>query len=272
MKTIALFGGTSEGRILAETAADAGVTTDVFVAGSYGAHLLPVSERIRVHAGRLDASEMVRTLSLLSPELVLDATHPYAVEVSENVAAASRKLSLPCCRVRREGILPAELLREEAGVLLAEDAAEAAGLLCRESGRIFFTTGTKDIAVYAAGIPDFARRAVVRALPDERALGILKSTGLAGRQIILMQGPFSRELNEAMFRDSGAAVLVTKDSGTAGGLREKLEAAQHLCMKIVVIGPPQAAQEESGQAGSLLSLRQAQQLLVRLSLTKQQKG
>ena len=69
-----------------------------------------------------------------------------------------------------------------------------------------------------ASVRDFASRAYARVLPMEDSLRACREAGLPPAHILAMQGPFSRELNAAMLRSIGAAYLVTKASGSAGGL------------------------------------------------------
>ena len=63
-----------------------------------------------------------------------------------------------------------------------------------------------------------------------RALGL----GYLPAHIICMQ-PFATELNAAMFRQTGARYVVTKNSGRTGGFQEKLEAARQTGAKVIVI-------------------------------------
>ena len=86
--TAALFAGTTEGRLLAERLAGGPVKVHVFVATEYGGEGLPQAENILVHEGRMDQEEIREELSRLSCDLVLDATHPFARIVSENIKDA----------------------------------------------------------------------------------------------------------------------------------------------------------------------------------------
>ena len=65
-----------------------------------------------------------------------------------------------------------------------------------------------------------------------------------------MQGPFSEKANELQFEESGAEILLTKESGATGGYFEKIEAAQKLGMKIAVIENPEKKQAENAHADS----------------------
>ena len=225
------------------------------------------------------------------PVLVIDATHPYAAVVSENILAACAATGVRCIRVEREstgaeGKLTAP---EGAGIHWVDSVEEAAAWLAREisdakcmpgtsdmktqvpgqgeNGKertlaaraaignaarqmpdrfsseaaqrpnILITTGSKELAPYTR-IPDFAARCYVRALPTVEALEKCQELGFRREHLILMQGPFSEEMNVAQLRYADAGYLVTKASGETGGFPEKCEAALALGVEVVCIGRP----------------------------------
>ena len=259
-----LFGGTTEGRKIAEAidevnrawaahgdapSCEAGeplrlpICAEVYVATAYGASLLPAGPGITVHVGRLDAAEMTALFENASaPLLVIDATHPYAAVVSENILSACAATGVRCLRVEREntGAGEPELAPEGAALHWVESVEEAAAWLARQSTHrpnILITTGSKELAPYTR-IPDFAARCYVRALPTVEALEKCRQLGFRREHLILMQGPFSEEMNVAQLRYADAGYLVTKASGETGGFPEKCEAALALGVEVVCIGRP----------------------------------
>ena len=96
-------------------------------------------------------------------------------------------------------------------------------------------------------------RVFPRVLPMEESLRQCRLAGIPARQIVAMQGPFSRELNLALLRQLSIAILVTKDGGPAGGMPEKLLAAQEHGAEIVVVRRPPARGREY-EAEALLEL------------------
>lgn len=277
---IFLFGGTTEGRKIAEAIAEVNrewaardvassglpIAAEVYVATAYGASLLPAGPGIRVHVGRLDAEEMTALLEAARQAsaslLVIDATHPYAAVVSENILTACAAAGVRCIRVEREdsgagehGIESAQKAlpeREDTGAVgkasASESAAfhwvesieEAAAWLAGESAQrpnILITTGSKELAPYTQ-IPDFAARCYVRALPTVEALEKCQTLGFRRDHLILMQGPFSEEMNVAQLRYADAGYLVTKASGETGGFPEKCEAALALGVEVICVGRP----------------------------------
>lgn len=229
---VLVFGGTTEGRVLAERlAARAGVQVTACTATDYGACLLEERPNLRVVAHRLDEAAMERLMRARPFVCAVDATHPYAVEVSENAAAAARACGLPLLRVVREG-------EPEGPWTGASSAADAAATAAAHAGNVLLTTGSNDLPVYVRAMPDFRDRLYVRILPAlaslERAVGL----GVPGKHIIAMQGPFSYELNCALIRDLDIACMVTKASGRAGGFPEKVRAAQDCGVELVVVHRP----------------------------------
>ena len=96
-----LFGGTSEGRVLAQWLLEHRLPFLLSVATDYGAAVLP--PEIPVHTGRLDQSAMAALMREGGFTHVVDATHPYASAVTAAVAAASRTADLPLVRLVRDG-------------------------------------------------------------------------------------------------------------------------------------------------------------------------
>ena len=88
MKEILVFAGTTEGRKLAEHLLNAGKRVHICVATEYGEEVLWKHEHLIVHQGRLDVSGMEELLISHDWEMIVDATHPYAVEVSKNIKTA----------------------------------------------------------------------------------------------------------------------------------------------------------------------------------------
>ena len=109
--------------------------------------------------------------------------------------------------------------------------------LLDKEGVIFGSTGSKEAAEYAR-IPDFKNRVVLRILSVKQSIDQCTELGFGGKNLICAQGPFSKEMNKAMFRQSGAKYLVTKDSGSTGGFDEKYEAAKELGMEVVLVARP----------------------------------
>lgn len=223
-----IFSGTSEGHALCRFLSAHGGTATAFVATAYGEQVQESLAGITVHTGRLTAAQMAERMD--AGTLVVDATHPYAREVSENLRAACRASGAEYARLVRPA-LPHE------GVVTVRDTAEAVRWLNAHPGRVLLTTGSKELEAYTA-VTDYRTRLFPRVLPTASVLQKCEALGFAGAQIIAMQGPFSHEMNVALIERTGAEILVTKDTGGAGGFAEKLSAACETGAQVLVIARP----------------------------------
>ena len=211
---IVIFGGTTEGRTLSHTLAQLGAEVTVCVATAYGKEEQGGSAGMEVRCGRLDAEGMGQVLS--GTALCVDATHPYAVQASENIRQA-------CAR---EQIRYIRLLRDKCGLpegaRVFPTAQDAAQWLATTSGNILLATGAKELGAFA---PLGGARLYPRVLPSHESLDACEAAGVPRSNILALQGPFTRELNEALIRQLRIRFLVTKDGGRVGGFEEKALAA-----------------------------------------------
>jgi precorrin-6x reductase len=246
MCRILIFGGTTEGRLLAEYCHQQEIEAYVSVVSGYGADLLPESEYLHVLSGRMAGEAMEGFMKRASIRAVFDATHPYAAEATRNIKEACGRAGVSYLRVTREsaaaenpggdsGKGPAAAFASQ--VVYVHSIEEAVCYLKDREGDILVTTGSKELAAYTA-LPGYEERLYVRVLPSCAAISACEDIGIRGKRIIAMQGPFSEEMNRAMMRQLGVRYLVTKEAGTAGGFLEKLSAAEALSVTAVVIGRP----------------------------------
>lgn len=226
-----VFAGTIEGYALCEFLAENRVSVYACAATEYGGSLLQENEFLHVSAGRLKTEDMEELFRKENPEIVLDATHPYAAEVTKNIRTACESA----------GVLYQRILRPEgeknSEAIYVESTEEAAAFLSGTEGNIFLTTGSKELTKFT-GIPDYKERLFARVLSIPSVIRSCAELGIEGKHLIGMQGPFSAEINEAMLRQFQCSYLVTKDTGLAGGFPEKMEACQRCGVTPVIIGRP----------------------------------
>ncbi len=234
MSDVIIFGGTTEGRRLAEFCGEHKIQTVVCVVSEYGEMLVPESPSVRVIRKALDKDEMEALFAAEKPSLVLDATHPYARVVTENVTQVCQKMGIVWYRVLRKS----ELETKNADSIVTVDSVDqAVEWLKSHEGTVLVTTGSKELVKYTA-IPDYKERIFARILPDSQALLNSETLGFPRNHMIAMQGPFSMEMNIATMHMTGAKYLVTKESGHAGGFLDKIHAAEAVGATALVIGRP----------------------------------
>lgn len=241
MKKVLIYAGTTEGRELAQELARERIYCDISVATEYGRQIMDekISPYICILQGRMTAEQMRLKCENEQYLAVVDATHPFATEVSVNIRESLKGLDIPYFRLGREKI-PGEEGERRAGERQAgerqageqnymarkyfQNTAACVEALKKTEGTIFLTTGSKELSAFCRE-ETIRKRLVVRVLPGMESLQECVRNGLEGRQIIAMQGPFSKEMNLAMIRQYQASVLVTKESGKTGGEDTKLAAA-----------------------------------------------
>ena len=255
MRQVIVFAGTTEGRQISEWLAAAGVETLCSVATEYGELLVEKQPHLSVRQGRLLPEEMEQLLEAEGKPLVLDVTHPYAVAVSANIKTACAQAGCEYLRLIRPSLMRKNRKNEvskemtntvtdkNAGktaeeIVVVESVEAAVNFLKTTEGSIFVTTGSKELAKFTA-LPDYRNRVYARVLATPEVVIQCTEAGFTGPHLICMQGPFSKELNLAMLRSTGAAWMVTKEAGRAGGFEEKMTAAKEAGVKVVLIGRPQ---------------------------------
>lgn len=238
LKNILIFAGTTEGREVSELLAARHIRHTVCVATEYGETVFPPNPFRFVHCGRMNGEDIKSFLLKEAFDAVVDATHPYAREVTRNIRTAMEGTDIPYLRFIRE--TETESAQEKVSYFSSNE--ECAQALETAEGNILLTTGSKELAVYCSS-GNLKSRLYVRVLPSLESIASCMEQGLSGRQIIAMQGPFTEAMNEAIFRQYKIACMVTKESGKQGGFLEKLKAAKKAGIRTFVIG---REEEEQG--------------------------
>ena len=244
MRKTVIFSGTTEGRTLSELLSDRGYRHIVCVASEYGSQMMRRSDCAFVHAGRMDSGEMAAFLASHSfgeGDLLVDATHPYAVSVTENIKAAAGVLKCRYIRVSRErsGLSGDHILKYA-------DIEECARELEKHTGNILLATGSKELHAFCEAVSGPVKeRTYVRVLPSNESLNLCAMEGIAPARVIAMHGPFGYELNLALMRQYRIRHLVTKESGREGGFEEKVKAAEEAGALVHVLERPA---EETGSS------------------------
>ena len=199
MKKLVIFAGTTEGRRLSEILADAGIAHTVCVATEYGEIVMREQTEstkamqtagqpiVNLHCGRMDREQMQKFLHDEGYEIVVDATHPYARVVTENLRGAVDTLK----SLEKDAHFPIYLRLERKidGITEADDIvtnvhyfennADCAKALENTEGNILLTTGSKELAVYCAS-GRLNDRLYVRILPGRESLELCMEQGIKG--------------------------------------------------------------------------------------------
>ncbi|MCR5790312.1 MAG: precorrin-6A/cobalt-precorrin-6A reductase [Lachnospiraceae bacterium] len=262
---VIVFGGTTEGKEAALKLREAGCEVSVSVATELGAEALSQEMKaftqtasseyppFTVFVGRKDRAALTELIKGF--DACVDATHPYAEEITENLREVCKTAGIPCYRLLRASVsscedtdqAPADAKPGGRGFVVTVDSVEAAVTWLREkslsgqddlkggSGNILLTIGTKALKAFSVLEPE---RLYARVLPTADSVRAAEEAGLSHRHILALFGPFSEALNTALLKEYRIGYLVTKESGREGGFAEKLRAAENTGCTAIVIKRP----------------------------------
>ena len=230
-KKIFLIAGTEDGRKLAQFLSGKNFDVTASVVSDYGRKLLESCAGVKINDKPLDRDELEKILREEKFNFLVDASHPYAKNISANAVAAAQAAKIFYVRYER-----AEINFDYEKIFRVE-SYEAAALKASQLGKnIYLTTGSRNLKIFVDLLKDC--NLTTRILPTAEVLNQCEILGLTPKQIVAMQGPFSTELNVELFKHAGAEVLVTKNSGKIGGADTKLAAAKILNLPVVMIDRP----------------------------------
>lgn len=231
-----VFSGTSDGNALASELARQGMNVVISAATEYGGEVAHAANpNIMVWAGRQGMEARRQALSNSRAKVLIDATHPYATVISEQLMSLSRELGIPYLRFERPSTLQAS------NAELCDTMEAAAERALTVGSRIFLATGSKDLAAFLQAPGAEKAQWYARVTPDPEFIQRAVDLGLPRSHICAMQGPFSEAFNTTLWRDWQIDCVVTKDSGEVGGFNAKAKAAKALGIPLVVVRRPQLA-------------------------------
>ena len=224
MKRLLILGGTGEAAKLATQAAQLqGVEVITSLAGRTRRPVTP-SGMVRIGGFGGDAG-LVDYMQEQCIDLLIDATHPFAAQISFNAATAAHVCGLPHLLLVRPPWAPMEGDRW----IEVESIIAAVSILPSVAQRVFLTTGRQDLAAFAP-LQDlwFLMRMIDPPTPD---------TPVPPGTLILERGPFTLEDERELLRTYAIEAIVSKNSG-GDATYAKIRAARELALPVVMIQRP----------------------------------
>lgn len=225
-----LIGGTSNSREIAKRLTSRGLEFTVTATTDFGCKLI-APDAANVKEGRLTKEQMVQFVRDNQIKKIIDSSHPFATEVSKNAIEVAQLTGVHYLRYERKA-------EYHAYAQYFDTWAEIVSYLQEREGRIFLTIGSKNVKLFA---PLGLERIWARVLPVEQSIAECKSMGLPPSQIIGLAGAAFKELNMALFKEFDIRFVVSKDSGSEGGVQEKIEAAKELGIEMLILKKEQIA-------------------------------
>jgi precorrin-6A/cobalt-precorrin-6A reductase len=218
-----ILGGTNDARLLAAEIARAGLDAIYSYGGRTRAPAdQPLPTRIGGFGGVSGLADYIRRQRITH---VIDATHPFAAEISRNAVAACAQTATSLLALERD---PWTKVPDDDWIEVA-DIASALAALPEQPARVFLAIGRQHIAPFAAK-PQHAY--TLRFVdPPEGALPF-------AADVIVARGPFTLEGELAMMRARSIAWVVARNSG-GDGARAKIDAARTLGLPVIMLSRPQ---------------------------------
>ncbi len=229
---ILLLGGTSETAVIANALAERGFLVLVSTATDNELDV-GISRRIKKRTGRMDDIEMAAVIKEKEISAVVDATHPFAEIASKTAEASAKKTGVPYFRYLRE-----TQRYDYKKIIMVKNHQEAANAAFKAGKPPLLTTGSRNLAPYVEQSRKTGIKIVARVLPHEESRDSCRRAGLSGENIIFARGPFTVKENLELIKKFDIGTVVTKDSGKAGGVIEKIEAAKITGCAVVLIERP----------------------------------
>lgn len=224
-----VFAGTKAGREYVQQLLKSGEKVIVSTATEYGASLYEAHENLIVNSTKMNYEEMLAFVKGKTIDEIIDITHPYAVQVTENMIKCAQNLKIPYRAIKRDSFIDKRGINE---LTLVNSYEEACNLLMEKEGNILLAIGSNNVQAFQQ-IPK--NQIYIRVLPTSQVLAKCESLGFTPKNIIAMQGPFSYEMNRVILKEHKIKYMVTKDSGTSGGVEEKVQSALDMGVEVIMI-------------------------------------
>jgi precorrin-6A/cobalt-precorrin-6A reductase len=225
--------GTSEGRKILSLINKYTDNIAVTTATTYGGQLLKEFKIKNLNTKPLNKEEMLNWIKYNEINILVDASHPYAQEVTKTALECTNDLKIKYVRYERQGALE-NITGED--IIRVKNYDEAIEIIKNIEGNVLNTTGGNNVSKFLN--LDFGYRVIHRILPSPSVLTKIVEAGIKLKDIIALQGPISYELEKAFIHQYNAKAILTKDSGIEGGVLEKLKAARECKIKLIVIEKP----------------------------------
>ena len=228
-----LIGGTSESVELAIAIAALNLSCTVTVTTTAAQALYPETPSLRVKVGCLHDQQLAEFWQQEQITAILDASHPYAVEISRIAIAAAINHHIPYLRFERQRVQE-QPNNSQVIYLDSFDTLINGNYLYQQ--RVLLTLGYKALPLFR----NWQDRATLfaRILPSVTSLQAASDAGFSSDQLIAIRPPVSAELEQALWHHWQISLVVTKASGVAGGEEIKQKVAVELGIPLIVIQRP----------------------------------
>lgn len=244
-----LIGGTREAVLLAQALLAASIPCVVTVTTAAAQRAYPDHPHLTVQVGSLDQTQLAAFIQTHAIGAILDASHPFAVAISQGAMAQAEAMGLPYWRYERPLATP--LAAEERGAdgeicnpggkppLRVPNLAAALTPDILANQRVLLTLGYRWLAAFRPWQEQSTLFA--RILPSPVALEAALAAGFMPERLIALRPPIDAPLEQALWQQWSVTTVITKASGQPGGEETKQRVAARLGVSLVIIDRPALA-------------------------------
>jgi precorrin-6A/cobalt-precorrin-6A reductase len=232
LKRIWLIGGTQESVTLAIALANCHLPCVVSVTTDAAVALYSCVPKLQICVGKLVSEELPRFLTSYNIGVVLDASHPFAVEISRAAIWATAQAQIPYLRFERT--VTSAIDRPD--VISVANFEDVLDLNLLQGQRVLFTIGYRFLSVFESWHDQATLFA--RILPSPVALEAALKAGFTSDRLIALRPPISYDLERSLWQQWQISTVITKASGAPGGEDIKRKLAAELGVKLIVIERP----------------------------------
>jgi precorrin-6A/cobalt-precorrin-6A reductase len=225
-----IIGGTSESVMVAQAIAEKKFSCIVTVTTADAVKLYPALPNLQIRVGQLKEFQIHDFIQQEKIIAIVDASHPYAIAISETVIKIAQNLQIPYLRYERAELVP----NQNITVLENFETLLAGNYLTNQ--RVLLTVGYKILPRFKIWQSQAALFA--RILPSLESLKVALESGFTSDRLIAIRPPISMELEKSLWQQWNISLVVSKASGQAGGEEIKQRVSQLLGIPLIVIARP----------------------------------
>lgn len=225
-----VIGGTSESVIVAQAIAENNFSCIVTVTTADAVKLYPVLSNLQIRVGQLKEFQIHDFIQQEKIIAIVDASHPYAIAISETVIKIAQVLQIPYLRYERAELVPSQ------NITVLEDFETLLTGNYLTNHRVLLTVGYKILPRFK----QWQSQAVLfaRILPSMESLKVALESGFTSDRLIAIRPPLSIDLEKALWQQWNISLVISKASGQAGGEEIKQKVAELSGIPLIVIARP----------------------------------
>lgn len=216
---IGLILGTSEGRKILKGLNKYTDNLFVFTATKYGGYIYEEYNYNKISTVPLSKEELLNVIKENNINVLIDATHPYALNITKNAIDVCKQLKIEYLRYDRPSCI--DKFKNCKNVIVVDDYNDLQNKLRNIKGNILNTTGSRNLDKILNWKLD--NRIIHRVLPSLNVIQQCFDMGIKLEDLVAIKGPISEDLNCGFIKQFDAKAMLLKDSGVEGGTLEKIK-------------------------------------------------